>query len=63
MKVLQQTRNKRNLYFKPDRADRNYRDRLLTVFIIVKKNVASSGPHKRSQAFQAPPVYFNSGQI
>ena len=29
MKVLQHTRNKRNLFFKPDRADRNYRYRLL----------------------------------
>ena len=33
MKVLQHTRNKRNLFFKPDRADRNYRDRLLSVFM------------------------------
>ena len=29
MKVLQHTRNKRNVFFKPDRADRNNRDRLL----------------------------------
>ena len=31
MKVLQHTRSKRNLFFKPDRADRNYRDRLLII--------------------------------
>ena len=31
MKVLQHTRNKRNLFFKPDRLDRFYRDSLLII--------------------------------
>ena len=37
MKVLQHTRNERNLFFKPDRPDRNYRDRLLnsSFFVIL----------------------------
>ena len=38
MKVLQHTRNKRNLFFKPDRADRNYRDRLLKLYKTMEAN-------------------------
>ena len=37
MKVFKHTRNKRNLFFKPDRPDRFYRDRLLTGFYYKKK--------------------------
>ena len=42
MKVLQHTRNKRNLFFKPDRADRNYRDRLLISSVFFNKEVRGS---------------------
>ena len=38
MKVLQHTRNKRNLFFKPDRAERNYRDRLLKALLQAAKD-------------------------
>ena len=38
MNVLQHTRNKRNLFFKPDRPDRNYRDRLLMSGAVEKLN-------------------------
>ena len=50
MKVLQHTRNKRNLFFKPDRADRNYRDRRLGVQLSAVQFQNIEIKHQRDRA-------------
>ena len=60
MKVFQHTRNKRNLFFKPDRSDRFYRDRLLkgvkrllTKHPLLRNNGVSKGVTLQSNASQS----------